>query len=163
MPRALRLKQLSSRSYSILNMLGFSSGWAIRCIMLWTGDQCVVESGGGHLFSASMPVAVFTSIIIYVACYILTPVSPAFFPYKMATGLVGYTLAAYLHILRREEGIDWTVDSDRWGLLVLVFGHASISLVIFAVHTTLCEMNMRQFLSAVASRADVLERRMREQ
>eukprot|EP00193_Tetraselmis_chui_P017364 CAMPEP_0177782204 /NCGR_PEP_ID=MMETSP0491_2-20121128/18315_1 /TAXON_ID=63592 /ORGANISM="Tetraselmis chuii, Strain PLY429" /LENGTH=144 /DNA_ID=CAMNT_0019302433 /DNA_START=99 /DNA_END=533 /DNA_ORIENTATION=+ len=144
-------------------MLGYNYSWAIRCIMLWTGDQCVVESGGGHLFSASMPVAVFTSIIIYVACYILTPVSPAFFPYKMATGLVGYTLAAYLHILRREEGIDWTVDSDRWGLLVLVFGHASISLVIFAVHTTLCEMNMRQFLSAVASRADVLERRMREQ
>jgi hypothetical protein len=163
MPRALHLKKLSSWSHSTLSMMGFTYSWAMRCVVLWSGDECVVASCGGHLYAASMPVAVATSIIYYLACYILTPVSPAFFPYKMVTGLIGHTLVGYLHILRREEGIDWTVDSDRWGLLMLLFAHAFTSLVIFGVHTILCEMNMREFLSAVASQADVLDRRvMRE-
>jgi hypothetical protein len=157
--RALCLHSLSPRGHSLLSLTGFSYIWVTRSMMLVSGDECVVASVGRQMYSGSVAAGVFMSILLYVAAHLLNPVSQAFIPWKMTSGVVGYTLVGYLHILRREDGIDWEVDKERWGLLMLVIGQVITSLAILHVGTLVCEASMHSFLSGQPAAATRMERR----
>jgi hypothetical protein len=146
-PRVLFLSRLSSRGHSALGLFCYTYSWVTRGIMLLYGDECVVASFGRHLFSGSVAGSVLSSILLHISGHLLTPVSQALLPWKMSTGLLGFTLMGYLHVLRQEGGIDWTVDKDRWGLLMLVIGQAITSLAIFSVCTAVTEAGMGKFLA----------------
>jgi hypothetical protein len=113
--------------------------------LLFRGDRCVAglaEKG----YTTSTASATFTAFVFGCLMTLMFPVARPYVTLHTAIGLPVWILSCYLQMLFRPDGLDFSADADRRGLLVLASGVTVSFALSFLVNTEVTAASMKHFI-----------------
>jgi hypothetical protein len=143
--RLLAAKRLSSTAYSALSLVSFGSWESWLISLLFRGDRCIgglAEKG----YTTSIASATFTASLFGCLTSLMFPVTRRYVTLHTGIALPVWILSCYLQMLFRPDGLDFSADADKRGLLVLASGVTVGFALSFLVNTEVTAASMKHFI-----------------